>query len=81
MSTNAMAIRFVAIGVLLVCAAAMRAQPTMSSNASNGAIGSIYSETAPDAAASPITAHYRGQRQRQRSRFTTPGSRGCTTVI
>ena len=54
MSTNAMGIRFVAIGALLVCAAAMRAQATISSNASNGAMGSSISRPRPTPQPRPL---------------------------
>src|SRR5215831_2473746 len=36
-----------------------------------------YPNTAADSAPSSITAHYRHQYQRQRSRFATSGARGC----
>jgi len=56
MSTNAMAIPCLAIGVLLVCAAAMRAQPRMCSNTGNRVIGSSMPRPRPTPPPFPLSS-------------------------
>src|SRR5215813_4816158 len=56
MRTKAMAIRCVAISVLLVCTAAMRAQPRMCSDTGNRAVGSSVPGPRPTLAPRPLLA-------------------------